>query len=247
MGWDSDSDDAIDIDAQLAAKHAVKKSQFDEEEEKALKAVASKVQAAAPKPKATAPSVSSGATVEVVTRTYDEDEIALSDPRLEKERMKRLQEKSELALMDDLFTGCDKPESEVAGGSSIVREVVKTIKEDSFEKLQLITTKDVETLAGRCADKISASEVKSAGHKFVTELVRSVGHSLTVTELTQLQKVLKDLQIAKQREQAEKLAGKKKLSTDVAQMKKGAKIDVFDAMDEVYGGQVDYDEYDEDY
>lgn len=247
MGWDSDSDDEIDIDAQLAAKNAVKKSQFDEEEERVLKAVASKAQAVAPKPKASAPSVSSGATVEVVTRTYDEDEIALSDPRLEKERMKRLQEKSEMALMDELFAGCDKPESEAALGSSMVREVVKTIKEDSFEKLQLITTKDVETLAGRCADKISASEVKSVSHKFVTELIRSVGHALTVTELTQLQKVLKDLQIAKQREQAEKLAGKKKLSTDVAQMKKGAKIDVFDAIDEVYGGKAEYEEYDEDY
>ena len=243
MGWDSESDDAIDIDAQLAAKAAAKKDQFEDEEEKILKATASKAAVVAPKPKVSAPSVSSRVSVEVVTRTYDEDEIATNDPKKEKERMKRLQEKAEMALMDDLFAGCEKPETE--GGSSIVREVVKTIREDSFEKLTLLTSKDVEILAGRCSDKILASAVKSAGHKFVNEIIRSVGHTMTVTDLNQLQKILKDLSVAKAREQAEKLAGKKKLSTDVAQMKKGAKIDVLDAMGEVYGD--DYDDYDEDY
>jgi hypothetical protein len=127
-----------------------------------------------------------------------------------------------------------------------VREVVKTIKEDSFEKLKLATTRDIETLASRCADKINVSEVKSAGFKFLNELIRSVGHGLTVTDINSLTKNLKELSTAKAREQAEKLAGKKKLPTDVAQMKKGAKIDVFDAMDEVYGG-AGYDEYEEDY
>ena len=243
MGWDSESDDAIDIDAQLAAKAAAKKDQFEDEEEKILKATASKAAVVAPKPKVSAPSVSSRVSVEVVTRTYDEDEIATNDPKKEKERMKRLQEKAEMALMDDLFAGCEKPETE--GGSSIVREVVKTIKEDSFEKLTLVTSKDVEILAGRCSDKILASAVKSAGHKFVNEIIRSVGHTMTVTDLNQLQKILKDLSVAKAREQAEKLAGKKKLSTDVAQMKKGAKIDVLDAMGEVYGD--DYDDYEDDY
>lgn len=243
MGWDSESDDAIDIDAQLAAKAAAKKDQFEDEEEKILKATASKAAVVAPKPKVSAPSVSSGVSVEIVTRTYDEDEIATNDPKKEKERMKRLQEKAEMALMDDLFAGCEKPETE--GGSSIVREVVKTIKEDSFEKLTLVTSKDVEILAGRCSDKILASAVKSAGHKFVNEIIRSVGHTMTVTDLNQLQKILKDLSVAKAREQAEKLAGKKKLSTDVAQMKKGAKIDVLDAMGEVYGD--DYDDYGDDY
>ena len=217
--------------------------EFDDEE-KALKAVA-KTQ---PKPKVTAPSVSSSGAVEVITtRTYDEDEIAESDPRLEKMRMQRLQEKAEMALMDDLFEGCEKPEDRSEGTkSSIVREVVKTIKEDSFEKLKLVTTRDVETLASRCADKITSSDVKSAGHKFINEMIRSVGHTLTVTDINGLSKVLKDLGATKARDQAEKLAGKKKLSTDVAQMKKGAKVDVFDAMDEVYGD--DYGEdYDEDY
>ena len=240
MGWDSDSDDAIDIDAQLASKATAKTTQFDDEES-VLKVAASKVAAAPAKPKVSAPSVSSGTSVEVVTRTYDEDEIASADPHKEKERMKRLQEKSEMALMDDLFAGCDKPES--AGASSMVREIVKTIKEDSFEKLNLVTSKDVETLAGRCSDKLLSSAVKSAGHKFVNEIIRSVGHTMTVADLNQLQKILKDLSVAKSREQAEKLAGKKKLSTDVAQMKKGAKIDVFDAIGEVYGDN--YDEYDE--
>lgn len=241
MGWDSESEGDIDIDAQLAAKVAVKKNQFEEEEAMALKVAASKAAAPAMKPKVAAPSVSSGTTVEVTTRTYDEDEIVSSDPTKEKERMRRLQEKAELALMDDLFAGCDKPES--AEGSTIVREVVKTIKEDSFDKLSLVTSKDVEILAGRCSDKIMASAVKSAGHKFVNEIIRSVGHTLTVTDIGQLQKTLKELSTAKAREQAEKLAGKKKLSTDVAQMKKGAKVDVFDAIGEVYGD--DYDNYDE--
>jgi hypothetical protein len=245
MGWDSDSDDAIDIDAQLAAKNAAKQTIIDEEEARALKVAASKAQSAAPKAKATAPSVSSGSTVEISSRTYDEDEIMQSDPSLEKARMKRLQEKAELALMDDLFAGCEKPESAQEGGPSLIREVVKTIKEDSFEKLQLVTTKEVENLANRCGDKISVSEVKSAGQKFMTELIRSIGHNLSVADIAQLQKVLKELSTAKAREQAEKLAGKKKLSTDVAQLKKGAKIDVFDAMDEVYGD--DYEEYDEAY
>jgi len=241
MGWDSDSDDAVDIDAQLAAKAVAKKAELDEEEAKALKAAASKATLAAPKPKVAAPSVSSDVSVEVVTRTFDEDEIATNDPKKEKERMKRLQEKAEMALMDDLFAGCDKPSTD--NGSSMVREVIKTIKEDSFEKLSLLTSKDVEILAGRCSDKILASAVKSAGHKFVNEMIRSVGHTMTVTDLNQLQKILKDLSVAKAREQAEKLAGKKKLSTDVAQMKKGAKVDVLDAMGEVYGD--DYDDYDE--
>ena len=256
MGWDSDSDDAVDIDAQLAAKNAAKKTyaisalgvwysprEFDDEE-KALKAVAK----SQPKPKASAPSVSTGGAVEIITtRTYDEDEIGTSDPRAEKMRMQRLQEKAEMALMDDLFVGCDKPEDRTeASKSSLVREVVKTIKEDSFEKLKLVTTRDVETLASRCADKITSSDVKSAGHKFLNEMIRSIGHTLTVTDINGLSKVLKDLGAAKAREQAEKLAGKKKLSTDVAQMKKGAKVDVFDAMDEVYGDE--YEEgYDDDY
>jgi hypothetical protein len=245
MGWDSDSDDAVDIDAQLAAKNAAKQTILDEEEARALKAAASKAQASAPKPKVAAPSVSSGTTVEVSSRTYDEDEITQSDPKLEKARMKRLQEKAELALMDDLFAGCEKPASAEEAGTTLVREVVRTIKEDSFEKLQLVTTKEVENLANRCGDKISASEVKSAGQKFMTELIRSIGHTLAVSDIAQLQKVLKELSTAKAREQAEKIAGKKKLSTDVAQLKKGAKIDVFDAMDEVYGD--DYEEYDEAY
>jgi len=209
-----------------------------------LKAVAK----AQPKPKAAAPAVSSSGPVETVTtRTYDEDEIKQSDPRAEKLRMQRLQDKAEIALMDDLFGGCEKPDRGADGGqSSIVREIVKTIKEDSFEKLKLATTRDIEVLASRCSDKINDSEVKSAGFKFMNELIRSIGHGLTVTDITSLTKNLKELSTAKAREQAEKLAGKKKLSTDVAQMKKGAKIDVFDAIDEVYGG-ADYDEYEEDY
>ena len=83
----------------------------------------------------------------------------------------------------------------------------------------------------------------------MNELIRSIGLGLTVTDINSLSKNLKELSTAKAREQAEKLAGKKKLSTDVAQMKKGAKIDVFDAMDEVYGGAGpgDYDDYEEDY
>ena len=159
--------------------------------------------------------------------------------------MLRLQEKAEMALMDDLFTGCEKPASTIdTNQGSTVREVIKTIKEDSFEKLKLVTTRDVESLASRCSDKITSSEVKSAGHKFFHELVRSIGHTLTVTEINALSKNLKELSVAKAREAAEKLAGKKKLSTDVAQMKKGAKIDVFDAIDEVYGNE---DYYDDDY
>ena len=180
-------------------------------------------------------------------RTYDEDEIALSDPKLEKKRMQRLQEKAEMSIMDDLFSGCDKPASESGpAGASVVREVVKTIREDTFEKLQLVTTRDVESLANRCADKITSSDVKSAGHKFILELLRSTGHVLSVAEITALSKTLKDLSTAKAREAAEKLAGKKKLPTDVAQMKKGAKVDVMDALNEVYGGE-GYDDYEDDY
>lgn len=248
MGWDSDSDEAVDIDAQLAAKNAAKKTEFDEEEQM-LKQIEKQKEAAAAKaaPKVAAASVSSGVVEVVVTRVYDEDEIALSDPLLERERMKRLQEKGEMALMDDLFAGCDKPETFDASQSSVVREVIKTIKEDSFEKLKLVTTREVEVLASRCADKVTASEVKSAGHKFLHELIRSLGHILSVTEVNALGKSLKELGVVKMREQAEKLAGKKKLSTDVAQMKKGAKVDVFDAINEVYGGEGYDEDYEEDY
>lgn len=257
MGWDSDSDDGVDIAAQLAAKNAASKKkyvpklvtssidvrQFDDEE-LAVKAAA-KVQAPTVKPVKQAPAVSSGTVEIVTTRTYDEDEIALSDPNLEKKRMQRLQEKAEMSLMDDLFAGCDKPvnESGELVQSTVVREVVKTIREDTFEKLTLVTTRDVESLASRCGDKITASDVKSAGHKFIHELLRSVGHSLSVSEVNALSKTLKDLSTAKAREAAEKMAGKKKLPTDVAQMKKGAKIDVHDAMDELYGN--DYEDYEE--
>ena len=258
MGWDSDSDDGADIAAQLAAKNAAAKkkyvvglcrfilcfSQF-EDEERALEAAA-KAKLAVNKPSKSAPVVSGGTVEIVTTRTYDEDEIALSDPSLEKKRMQRLQEKAEMSLMDDLFSGCDKPATSAveSGGSTVVREVVKTIREDTFEKLVLVTTRDVEALAVRCADKITSSDVKSAGHKFVHELFRSIGHVLSVSEVAALSKTLKDLSTAKQREAAEKLAGKKKLPTDVAQMKKGAKIDVHDAMSELYG---DYGDYEEDY
>lgn len=244
MGWDSDSDESVDIDAQLAAKNAAKKNEFDDEEQ-VLKQIEKQKAATAAKAavKVAAPSVSSGVVEVVTTRVYDEDEIAQSDPALEKERMKRLQEKAEMALMGDLFAGCDKPESFEATQGTVVREVIKTIKEDSFEKLKLVTTRDVEVLASRCADKVTASEVKSAGHKFLHELIRSLGHVISVTEVNALSKSLKELGVLKAREAAEKLAGKKKLSTDVAQMKKGAKVDVFDAMNEVYGG--DYDEEDE--
>lgn len=223
-------------------------SEFDEEEQ-LLKDIEKQKAIAAAKaaPKPAAPVVASGVVEVVETRTYDEDEIVLSDPKLEKERLKRLQDKAEMALMDDLFAGCDKPESaESAQGSTIVREVIKTIKEDSFEKLKLVTTRDVEVLASRCSDKLTSTDVKSAGHKFLHELIRSVGHTLSVTEVNALSKNLKELATLKAREAAEKLAGKKKLSTDVAQLKKGAKIDVFDAIDEVYGGG-DYDDYEEDY
>lgn len=137
--------------------------------------------------------------------------------------------------------------SSLAGGK--VREVTKVIKEDSFETLQLKTLKDVEFLSSRCSQKILDCKVKGAGCKFLNDMLKFLGpKALELNDFSTLFKSLKDIELIKKRDEADRMSNKKKLSTDVDQMKKGAKIDIHSAMDEVYGGGEDEDEeyYDED-
>jgi hypothetical protein len=215
MGWDDD--DEIDIDAKLAAQ---KKNDIDEEA--ALINVAKPQAKSAPKVKA---AESSGTKTTVTAKEWEVDEVELADPVAEKMRKQRLEMKGDLAAADDLFSGFTKVSSGAYDGGR-VREITKVVEKDSFNELQLKTSKDVEAFAAKCGSKLKSSKTKGAAYTFIKDILRAVDAQLEPADCTALIRSLTELEKAKKRAVVDKMQNKKKGMGDIDSMKAGSKVDI---------------------
>jgi len=226
MGWDDDED--VDIDAKLAAQSSLKKNASDEEA--ALIKVA-KPQTKAPKVKA---AEVEGTRTTVTAKEWEVDEVELADPAAEKMRKQRLEMKGDLAAADDLFSGFTKVSSGAFDGGR-VREITKVVEKDSFNELQLKTSRDVEAFAAKCSAKLKSSRTKGAAYTFLKDIIRAVDAQLEPADCVALTKALTELEKAKKRSVVDKMQNKKKGMGDAESMKQGAKLDISAELGDVYG------------
>ena len=224
MGWDDDDD--IDIDAKLAEQANKKKTEVDDE---ALLINVAKPQTKAPKVKSTE---STGTKTTV--KEWEVDEVELDDPAAEKMRKQRLEMKGDLAAADDLFSGFTKVNSGGFDGGR-VREITKVVEKDSFNELQLKTSKDVEAFAAKCGSKLKSATSKGAAYTFLKDILRAVDAQLEPADCVALSRALTELEKAKKRAVVDKMQNKKKGMGDVNSMKQGGKVDISAEMGDVYG------------
>lgn len=255
--WDADEIDDEKLDKLLEQAATKKKkgndsedeSDHDSEEERkkeeALEAARAKIAAGQAKSKAKA-----GKTV------VDE---TLLDAKAEKARRQKLVELADARLADDLFSGCDKPEEDVALAKKAAAEEAaaeakaakaqaeksKVIIKDLFDGLELKTQADVEALSSTCVEKLSTGKAKGGAQRFLLELLKVLGSSLDTQELTNFTKTLGDLAKAKQVEKTAAASEKKKGNEKST---KNTKFDTHGEMDLMYGGGgADWEDWDEDW
>lgn len=216
MSW---SDDEWDADEALA-KHSEAKakedaSDGDSEEEEAPTPAPAPAPAAKPKAagKKEPKSKESGYPKDTVS-------VPLADPVAEKQRKQKLVEEADQRLAADLFDGCGDREASAPApseGSTVASSAqkeeshieTKTINKDSLEELELKFVGDVDKLVKMLVPKLKEAEAKQAQVKFVTDLMKGLQVKLTLPELEQVHKVLKDLLNKRKKEEVEREKAKK--------------------------------------
>jgi len=259
MGWDDSGDedewDADDIEAKIEAQRKEKERErrreegldSDSEGEKAAKAAVS-----APKPKKApkGPSTKTQAGAST-TADIDPDQVPLSDPKAERERLKRLQEKSDARLANDLFSGFGKEETpmqkekrektEAAKAKAVAKPKVKVI--DAFENLELKVQKDVDDLNSTILGKFEKSTLHKGGPvKFITELFKQLESSMDLTDLEDLNKTVDGMVKNKKVVKGATLAKDNKANTKID---KNTKFNAQSEWADIYGGGGD--EYEEEW
>jgi len=126
---------------------------------------------------------------------------------------------------------------------------------DAFDKLQLATQADVESLLGTCMEKMEDAKVKEAAKLFLTQILKALVDDLSTEELNNLDKQITGIVKGKKVEQTSKAAGATKsgavkTKTDkngnVKEVfNKNASYDIAKETADVYGGWGDdWDEED---
>jgi len=259
MGWeDSDEEDewdADDIEAKVEAQRKEKERErrreegldSDSEEEKAKKAAA----AAPKKPKAKGPSTKKKDDEGKPAAEIDPDQVPLDDPKAERERLKRLQEKTNARLANDLFSGFAKEESpmeqekrdkaEAAKAKAAAKPKIKVI--DAFEDLELKVQKDVDELNSTILAKFEKSTLHKGGPvKFITELFKQLEPTLDLTDLDDLNKTVEAMAKDKKVVKGANLQKDNKANTKI---NKNTKFNASSEWADIYGGGGD--EYEEEW
>lgn len=237
MSW---SDDDFDADAAIAQKEKVAATKKDDSEDSSDEEPAAKPEPklAAPKPKSKGKDVKKKSEI-------PEDQKALSDPKKERERLKKLQEAQDARNTADLFGGIDSDKEEEEETKVDTKFEAKTkvviVENDLFDKLELKTQADVEGLAGKCMEKINGGKAKGAQQMFLTNLLKSIGDHLELKDLEALQKQMAEVLKMKKVEKTAVDTGKRK-TNEVP--KKNTKFNIHAETAVVYGDG-DYEEWDD--
>jgi len=182
----------------------------------------------------------------------DPDQIPLDDPEAERLRLRRLQEKADADVIDDLFDQKkrDDLEDDLFADDNEDEDVeIQYDVTDLFDEVVLDTDSAQRQFSKDVFAKIKSSQAKGAVHKFLYELMKDVvaltaaEGGMKIAECEELQKKLMTILKEKRKANADKTLAEKK-ANDMT--KKNAKIDVHSEMAMMYGGDDDYD-YDEDY
>ncbi|CDI81827.1 hypothetical protein, conserved [Eimeria acervulina] len=181
-----------------------------------------------------------------------QQEVELNDPMEERRRRQMLTEEAEKRLMDDLFAGCERPQTntqkvEVAPKTTTAAKTAKTItatSADVFDGFELKTFKDCERFVERISTKILDSPAKSpAWLRLLDLLLKECSPKMDLKDLRSLQQKL--AATISEKEKAERLlATKKKKPNDIGSQCRNYK----EELDVVYGGdsQDDEEDYDDD-
>lgn len=223
-----------------AKAKAKEKKKEESDEEDSFPALGSPSKAKA-KPKA--------AKKKAAPKAAAEADVPLADPVAEKKRLEKAVKDADAKIAEDLFADCPKPKKEVADeGTSASSAAAVTVSVpkvqyvtiDAFDKLELKTQGDVESLCTRCSDKIVNSKTLKAGAalKFVYDLVKVLEPDLTKEDLLALDKslaaIIKEKKVSKTEVEANKRKQNEKLS-------KNTKFNAQDEMSVVYGGAAEGD------
>ncbi|PFH35075.1 hypothetical protein BESB_059620 [Besnoitia besnoiti] len=180
-----------------------------------------------------------------------EADAPLSDPLAEKMRRQKLVEEADKRLMDDLFSGCDRPADYVPPTAPVAAaasraKATKTATQvvDPVDAICLRSYKDCEQLATRLSKKIRDSPAKSpAWLRFLDLLLKDCTPKMEMKDLVSLQNKLQSC-VADRDKESKQISEKKKKPNDV-----GSKIKNYqDEMDMLYGDlSQDEDDDDEDF
>jgi hypothetical protein len=184
----------------------------------------------------------------------DPDQITLDDPEEERLRLRRLQEKADEDIIDDLFDQKKRNdlEDDLFGDDKEEEDDVEIQYDitDTFDEVTLDTDTAQRQFSKEVFAKATSCPAKGAVHKFLYELMKECADgkegekNLKIADCEELQKKLMTVLKEKRKANADKTLAEKK-ANDMT--KKNAKIDVHSEMAMMYGGgDEDYDD-EEDY
>lgn len=168
----------------------------------------------------------------------DDADAPLSDPVAEKMRRQKLVEEADKRLMDDLFSGCERPADYMppTATSAAVAARTKTTKAaapvvDPVEAISLRSYKDCEQFATRLGKKIRESPAKSpAWLRLLDLLLKDCTPKMEMKDLVSLQKKLQAA-VADREKESKQVVEKKKKPNDVGSAMKNYR----DEVDMLYG------------
>eukprot|EP00922_Rhytidocystis_sp_ex-Travisia-forbesii_P013979 GHVS01020848.1.p1 GENE.GHVS01020848.1~~GHVS01020848.1.p1 ORF type:complete len:224 (+),score=66.57 GHVS01020848.1:122-793(+) len=170
--------------------------------------------------------------------------VELVDPIAEKLRRQRIVEKADAELMEDLFSGCPKPEATAAAAAEEIEAKAKpttamtNLSADPLDMIDLKTLKDVESFTTRLCGKIAASPAKSpAWLRLLDLLLKECVPKMDPKDVMTLQNKTKQALKQKQDAKRESAAGKKKPNAIGSQIR-----DFKDEMELFYGENADEEE-----
>jgi hypothetical protein len=183
-------------------------------------------------------------------KPVDPDQIPLDDPEAERLRLRRLQEKADEDVIDDLFDNKKRNDLEddlFADDNDEDDDVeIQYDITDTFDDVSLDTTTAQSQFSKEVFSKIKECQAKGAVHKFLYELMKECCEAkeegeknLKIADCEDLQKKLMTCLKEKRKANADKTLAEKK-ANDMT--KKNAKIDVHSEMAMMYGGDEEWDE-----
>ncbi|EPT27195.1 translation initiation factor eIF3 subunit [Toxoplasma gondii TgCatPRC2] len=179
----------------------------------------------------------------------DDSDAPLSDPLAEKMRRQKLVEEADKRLMDDLFSGCERPAdyvpptaaSAVAAAARAKMTKAAAPVVDPVDAVALRSYKDCEQFATKLGKKIRESPAKSpAWLRLLDLLIKDCSPKMDMKDLVSLQKKLQSA-VADREKESKQIVEKKKKPNDVGSKMKNYQ----DEVDMLYG-DLSQDEEDDD-
>merc|ERR1719329_133998 len=177
----------------------------------------------------------------------------------QKLRRQKLVEEADARMAADLFSGVDRAESaieeekakeaekaRIEAEKAAKKEAKKAKVEvrDAFDKVQLNTQADVESLLATCMEKMEKAKAKGAAQPFLTHLMKAVEAQLTSEELNNFDKRLGVIVKDKKVEKTAVDVGKRKTNEKLS---KTTKFDIGKETADVYGDGDWGDDWDEEW